>query len=159
MNVILCAFNWGYQSYASWRSISFQVSYGLTKLLFFLAHSPYGPLVLNDFRHQQFVLVGGEIKLTDMDDVGFQQPSCISDEHCQQYFSSSNFTIRYFYGLLRFSFNTQDQNNVLCNMAFHFEVLDALTKFYAFENRVTGIFFLHIEQCKGYGWCQSTLWF
>ena len=82
--------------------ILLQVSYGLTKLLVYLAHSPYGSLSLNDFRRQQFVLVDGDLKLSDIDDVGFLEPKCNSSSQCQQYFSSSNFTLRYIFKLLEF---------------------------------------------------------
>ncbi|ELT95075.1 hypothetical protein CAPTEDRAFT_134027 [Capitella teleta] len=70
-----------------------RVSFGLSKLLTYLAQSPFGAVVLNDFRHQQFVLVDGELKLTDVDDVSFKQPSCETSAHCEQFFSSSNFTL------------------------------------------------------------------
>ena len=64
--------------------------------MFFLVHSPFGPIVLNDFRREQFILVDGEIKLTDLDDIGFQERQCLTENDCSVVFSSSsNFTLRY----------------------------------------------------------------
>lgn len=37
---------------------------------------------MNDFRRQQFVLVDGELKLSDVDDMELDEPSCTSDEQC-----------------------------------------------------------------------------
>ena len=71
-----------------------QISYGLSKLLYYLAHSPYGSVIVNDFRRQQFILVDGDIKLTDLDDIGFTERECRTDYNCQQYYSSANLTLR-----------------------------------------------------------------
>lgn len=75
-------------------TVSLQVCYGVAKLLQYLANSPYGSVVLNDFRRQQFVLVNGEPKLSDIDDMGFGEPSCSTDHDCQHYYSSVNVTLR-----------------------------------------------------------------
>ena len=72
-----------------------QICYGLAKLLAFLSHSPYGPVVLNDFRREQFVRVDGDIKLTDVDDMGFQERTCLRDNDCTVTFPSTNFTLRW----------------------------------------------------------------
>lgn len=50
---------------------------------------------MNDFRRQQFVLVDGSLKLSDVDDAGFDEPACSSDSQCVLHFSSANFTKRY----------------------------------------------------------------
>lgn len=43
---------------------------GVAKILHLLAHSPIGSLAMNDFRRQQFVIVDGVLKLSDVDDIG-----------------------------------------------------------------------------------------
>jgi hypothetical protein len=72
-----------------------QISYGLSKLLHYLAHSPYGSVILTDFRRQQFVLIDGDLKLTDLDDMGFTEPFCMVDTDCEQYYSTANVTLRW----------------------------------------------------------------
>lgn len=37
---------------------------------------------MNDFRRQQFVLVDGTLKLSDVDDLGVGEPECLADEDC-----------------------------------------------------------------------------
>jgi hypothetical protein len=37
---------------------------------------------MNDFRRQQFVLVGGTLKLSDVDDLGVGEPGCETDADC-----------------------------------------------------------------------------
>jgi hypothetical protein len=37
---------------------------------------------MNDFRRQQFVLVGGTLKLSDVDDLGINEPECVTDADC-----------------------------------------------------------------------------
>ena len=68
---------------------------GVTQLLVSLAQSPLGAVALNDFRRQQFVLTNGEIKLTDVDDMSFEEPICDTAADCEHFFSSANFTLRY----------------------------------------------------------------
>ncbi|PVD25591.1 hypothetical protein C0Q70_13249 [Pomacea canaliculata] len=77
----------------SWED-RLRISYDLTRLLDFLSRSARGALAMNDFRRQQFVLVHGALKLSDVDDAGFDEPSCRSDNECDLHFSSSNFTKR-----------------------------------------------------------------
>lgn len=55
---------------------------GLARLIFYLEHSPAGSLIVRDFRHNQFVLVSGEIKLTDLDDLDNEERACVSSEQC-----------------------------------------------------------------------------
>lgn len=55
---------------------------GMAHLLHYLANSPLGSLSMNDFRRQQFVIVNGELKLSDVDDLGIGEPHCVNDESC-----------------------------------------------------------------------------
>ncbi|KAK7487004.1 hypothetical protein BaRGS_00021674, partial [Batillaria attramentaria] len=71
-----------------------EISYDLTRLLDFLSRSARGALAMNDFRRQQFVLVNGALKLSDVDDAGFDEPACSTDDQCVLHFSSANFTKR-----------------------------------------------------------------
>ncbi|CDW55104.1 PIP49 C domain containing protein [Trichuris trichiura] len=65
----------------SWES-RLKLFLSLVRLLDFLANHPAGPIVLNDFRAQQFVVVNGEFKLVDFDDIGLEEPSCQSQADC-----------------------------------------------------------------------------
>ncbi|KAK3597422.1 hypothetical protein CHS0354_040160 [Potamilus streckersoni] len=75
----------------SWED-RLRVSHDITKIAYYLSTSPYGSISMNDFRRQQFVLVDGRLKLSDVDDVGFEDPVCVQDPDCELHFSSSNFT-------------------------------------------------------------------
>ncbi|XP_059475194.1 extracellular tyrosine-protein kinase PKDCC-like [Neocloeon triangulifer] len=57
---------------------------GMAKILHLLAHSPLGSLAMNDFRRQQFVIVDGILKLSDVDDIGLEEPSCETRTDCIQ---------------------------------------------------------------------------
>jgi protein kinase domain-containing protein len=59
-----------------------QLALGIAQILHHLAHSPLGSLSMNDFRRQQFVLVGGTLKLSDVDDLGVGEPECETDADC-----------------------------------------------------------------------------
>jgi protein kinase domain-containing protein len=59
-----------------------QLALGIAQILHHLAHSPLGSLSMNDFRRQQFVLVGGTLKLSDVDDLGVGEPECERDADC-----------------------------------------------------------------------------
>ena len=67
-----------------------QISYDLTKLIHFMSHSPHGSIVMNDFRHQQFVLVKGQLKLSDIDDIGIGEPQCNSLNDCAVHSASAS---------------------------------------------------------------------
>lgn len=77
----------------SWED-RLRISYDLTRLLDFLSRSARGALAMNDFRRQQFVLVNGALKLSDVDDAGFDEPACSTEQQCFLHFSSANFTKR-----------------------------------------------------------------
>ncbi|KAK3092758.1 hypothetical protein FSP39_006941 [Pinctada imbricata] len=77
----------------SWED-RLRISLDLTRILNFMTTNPYGSMAMNDFRRQQFILVGGKLKLSDVDDVGFGDPSCNEDKDCDIVFSSANFSRR-----------------------------------------------------------------
>ncbi|KAL5009400.1 hypothetical protein ScPMuIL_014981 [Solemya velum] len=77
----------------SWED-RLRISLDITNLIKFLGDTPYGSMAMNDFRRQQFVVVNGQLKLSDVDDAGFGDPSCSHDEECSLQCSSSNFTYR-----------------------------------------------------------------
>ena len=70
----------------------FQISFEVSSIIDWMSSSNYGSLAMNDFRRQQFVLVNGSLKLSDVDDLGFGDPICDKDEDCALHFSSSNRT-------------------------------------------------------------------
>ena len=70
----------------------FQISFEVSSIIDWMSSSNYGSLAMNDFRRQQFVLVNGSLKLSDVDDLGFGDPICDKDEDCTLHFSSSNRT-------------------------------------------------------------------
>ncbi|XP_052436028.1 extracellular tyrosine-protein kinase PKDCC [Carassius gibelio] len=72
----------------------FRVCLGLVQLLQYLSHSPLGSVALLDFQPRQFVMVSGELKLTDLDDASIQEPSCQEDSDCLLQFPLRNFTLR-----------------------------------------------------------------
>ncbi|XP_069695560.1 extracellular tyrosine-protein kinase PKDCC-like isoform X2 [Periplaneta americana] len=65
----------------SWED-RLRLALGIAQILHHLAHSPLGSLSMNDFRRQQFVLVGGTLKLSDVDDLGVGEPACETDADC-----------------------------------------------------------------------------
>ncbi|XP_067224012.1 extracellular tyrosine-protein kinase PKDCC [Chanodichthys erythropterus] len=72
----------------------FRVCLGLVRLLQYLTHSPLGSVALLDFQPRQFVMVSGELKLTDLDDASIQEPACQEDSDCLLQFPLRNFTLR-----------------------------------------------------------------
>ncbi|KTF88439.1 hypothetical protein cypCar_00005500, partial [Cyprinus carpio] len=72
----------------------FRVCLGLVRLLQYLSRSPLGSVALLDFQPRQFVMVSGELKLTDLDDASIQEPACQEDSDCQLQFPLCNFTLR-----------------------------------------------------------------
>lgn len=54
----------------------------VSRLLVYLASSPLGSVAVNDFRRQQFVLCGKTLKLTDLDDLSFEEPECRENGDC-----------------------------------------------------------------------------
>ncbi|CAL8286911.1 unnamed protein product [Lota lota] len=71
----------------------FRVCLGLVRLLHFLSRSPLGSVGLLDFQPRQFVLVAGELKLTDLDDASVEEPACRTDRDCLLQFPHRNFTL------------------------------------------------------------------
>uniref|UniRef100_A0A8C6ZBY9 Extracellular tyrosine-protein kinase PKDCC-like n=1 Tax=Nothoprocta perdicaria TaxID=30464 RepID=A0A8C6ZBY9_NOTPE len=66
----------------------------LVKLLFYLAHSPLGSIVLLDFQPRQFVMVDGNLKVTDMDDASTEELSCKEDNDCTLEFPTKSFPLK-----------------------------------------------------------------
>ncbi|XP_019627572.1 PREDICTED: extracellular tyrosine-protein kinase PKDCC-like [Branchiostoma belcheri] len=77
---------------ASWED-RFRISLGLAQLLAHLNSSPIGPVILHDFKLQQFVLVNGEVKLADLDDADSYAPNCALDSDCALEFPGTSFQL------------------------------------------------------------------
>ncbi|XP_078085838.1 extracellular tyrosine-protein kinase PKDCC [Mustelus asterias] len=76
----------------SWEE-RFRVCLSLIRLLHYLAHSPLGSVTLLDFRPRQFVIVDGELKVTDLDDASINETPCSSNSDCFMEFPARNFTL------------------------------------------------------------------
>nr|XP_033791549.1 extracellular tyrosine-protein kinase PKDCC isoform X2 [Geotrypetes seraphini] len=76
----------------SWED-RFRICLSLVRLLHYLAHSPLGSVSLLDFRPRQFVIVDGELKVTDMDDASTEEESCSRNSDCFMEFPARNFTL------------------------------------------------------------------
>ncbi|XP_060610350.2 extracellular tyrosine-protein kinase PKDCC [Anolis sagrei] len=76
----------------SWED-RFRICFSLVQLLHYLAHSPLGSVTLLDFRPRQFVIVDGELKVTDLDDASTEETSCTSSRDCFMEFPARNFTL------------------------------------------------------------------
>ncbi|XP_018120514.1 extracellular tyrosine-protein kinase PKDCC isoform X2 [Xenopus laevis] len=72
----------------------FRICLSLVRLLHYLAHSPLGSITLLDFRPRQFVVVDGELKVTDLDDASMDETPCISHTDCFLEFPARNFTLQ-----------------------------------------------------------------
>lgn len=59
-----------------------QLAVDVGKILQLLARSPLGPVLMKDFRREQFVIVDGSLKLSDVDDVVVGDPACTSAKDC-----------------------------------------------------------------------------
>ncbi|KAJ6666950.1 hypothetical protein lerEdw1_018952 [Lerista edwardsae] len=70
-----------------------KICFSLVRLLHYLAHSPLGSVTLLDFRPRQFVIVDGELKVTDLDDASIEETSCTSNRDCFMEFPARNFTL------------------------------------------------------------------
>lgn len=75
------------------RPLSSQVCLDLVRLLHFLSRSPLGSVALLDFQPRQFVTVGGELKLTDLDDASAEETACQSRADCTLQFPNRNFSL------------------------------------------------------------------
>ncbi|XP_063299960.1 extracellular tyrosine-protein kinase PKDCC [Pelobates fuscus] len=78
---------------SSWED-RFRICLSLVRLLHYLAHSPLGSITLLDFRPRQFVIVDGELKVTDLDDASMDGTSCSSNADCFMEFPARNFTLQ-----------------------------------------------------------------
>uniref|UniRef100_A0A670XX66 Extracellular tyrosine-protein kinase PKDCC n=1 Tax=Pseudonaja textilis TaxID=8673 RepID=A0A670XX66_PSETE len=76
----------------SWED-RFHICFSLVQLLHYLAHSPLGSVTLLDFRPRQFVIVDGELKVTDLDDASNEETVCTSNRDCFMEFPARNFTL------------------------------------------------------------------
>lgn len=76
----------------SWED-RFRICLSLGRLLHYLAHSPLGSVTLLDFRPRQFVLVDGELKVTDLDDARVEETPCTSSADCMLEFPARNFSL------------------------------------------------------------------
>ncbi|XP_055986550.1 extracellular tyrosine-protein kinase PKDCC [Sorex fumeus] len=77
---------------AAWED-RFRICLSLGRLLYHLAHSPLGSVTLLDFRPRQFVLVDGELKVTDLDDARVDETPCASSADCTLEFPARNFSL------------------------------------------------------------------
>ncbi|KAG8584265.1 hypothetical protein GDO81_008759 [Engystomops pustulosus] len=78
---------------SSWED-RFRICLSLVRLLHYLAHSPLGSITLLDFRPRQFVIVDGELKVTDLDDASMEETPCTCSEDCFMEFPARNFTLQ-----------------------------------------------------------------
>lgn len=69
-----------------------QVCLDLVRLLHYLSLSPLGSVGLLDFQPRQFVMVSGELKLTDLDDAVVAESKCQMNSDCLLEFPLQNFT-------------------------------------------------------------------
>lgn len=76
----------------SWEE-RFRICLSLVHLLHYLAHSSLGSVALLDFRPRQFVIVDGELKVTDLDDATIDETLCSNDSDCFLEFPARNFTL------------------------------------------------------------------
>ncbi|KAK3537606.1 hypothetical protein QTP70_017002, partial [Hemibagrus guttatus] len=70
----------------------FRVCLGLVRLLHYLSLSPLGSVALLDFQPRQFIMVSGELKLTDLDDAIVAETQCRTSSDCVLQFPLRNFT-------------------------------------------------------------------
>ncbi|XP_053568319.1 extracellular tyrosine-protein kinase PKDCC [Bombina bombina] len=77
---------------SSWED-RFRICLSLVRLLHYLAHSPLGSITLLDFRPRQFVIVDGELKVTDLDDASMDETTCSKNSDCFMDFPARNFTL------------------------------------------------------------------
>lgn len=77
---------------SSWED-RFRICLSLVRLLHYLAHSPLGSITLLDFRPRQFVVIDGELKVTDLDDASMEETPCTSNDNCFMEFPARNFTL------------------------------------------------------------------
>lgn len=59
-----------------------QLARDVGRILYHLAQSPLGTLLMQDLRREQFVISDGLLKLSDVDDIVIGDPVCTSDMDC-----------------------------------------------------------------------------
>ncbi|XP_022101112.1 extracellular tyrosine-protein kinase PKDCC-like [Acanthaster planci] len=59
-----------------------EVCLDLARLLQYLADSPMGSVAITDWRDEQFVFVGGQLKIADVDGLNSKEPACNKDMKC-----------------------------------------------------------------------------
>ncbi|XP_028407704.1 extracellular tyrosine-protein kinase PKDCC-like [Dendronephthya gigantea] len=60
----------------------FRIAVGLARLIKYLSSSPLGSLVIRDFQLIQFVTINGDLRFSDLDDIGNEGHSCRSKRDC-----------------------------------------------------------------------------
>lgn len=70
-----------------------QLAVDVGRILLLLARSPVGPVLMKDFRREQFVIVDGSLKLSDVDDVVVGDPQCTTAKDCMMQDSSKETTL------------------------------------------------------------------
>ena len=113
-----------------------QICLGLARLLQYLAHSPLGSLFIRDFKLSQFILVSGEVKLTDFDDVDNREPGCLTDRGCVVRGVAKNKTLKCDSGRCKGVIAATNLHNVCRNVISHVLVPGAPEQFQSDLNEV-----------------------
>nr|XP_033808473.1 extracellular tyrosine-protein kinase PKDCC-like [Geotrypetes seraphini] len=71
----------------------FKVCLSLVRLLRYLSRSPLGSVALLDFQPRQFVMVDGDLKVTDVDDAITEELTCRDDADCVLEFPTKSFNL------------------------------------------------------------------
>ena len=117
-------------------SCSFQLCLGLARLLRYLAHSPLGSLLMRDFKLSQFILVSGEIKLTDFDDVDNEEPACSTNMDCVVRGAKRDKTLQCDKGRCRGVIAAKNLDNANRNVISHILVPGAPEKLQSYLNEI-----------------------
>lgn len=114
----------------------FQICLGLARLLRYLAQSPLGSLLIRDFKLSQFILVSGEIKLTDFDDVDNEEPACSTKGDCVVKGAKGNKTLQCDRGRCRGIITAINLDNASRNVISHILVPGAPKKLQSYLNDI-----------------------
>lgn len=60
----------------------YQICFGFVRLLYYLVYFFFGLFFIWDFKLLQFILVSGEVKLMDFDDVDNEEFRCLVERDC-----------------------------------------------------------------------------